>query len=461
MGAIERTTAADALPAPAGTTLRIDNSTRRYNRGRVMLGGAPLRLLRLSDAGARLVERWAAGAPVGTDAAEGALARRLVDAGFAHPVPIVSQGFSVRDVTLVVPVKDNPDGVARTLRATADLADRIVVDDGSSEPIPYATTRHPTARGPAAARNTGWRTATTDLVAFLDSDTIPEPEWLDTVLPLFHDPSVAVVAPRIRSLVHGPVGRYEADRSSLDMGPDAAGVRPNGRVRYVPSAALVVRRDVMRVIGGFDDSLRFGEDVDLVWRILATGRTVRYQPNSIVWHEPRGTVRDWLRQRFDYGTSAAPLAIRHPGNLSCAQLTKLNATACVLAATGHPVQAAAMSSATVIAWARRLHRGGVPLPNAASFSARAYFATIAQLVHAMRRTWWPFALFSHRGRVLFAAIVSACALSDMLGGRGIRWAALRLADDLAYGAGVWAGCLRQRTIAPLLPRLARSQGSPR
>lgn len=293
-------------------------------------------------------------------------------------------------MTLVVPVKDNATGVATVLTATGDLAERIVVDDGSILRLPHATVRHPAPDGPAAARNTGWRLAHAKLVALLDADTQPDPGWLDTIVPLFEDPHVAAVAPRVCSR-HGTgsIAGYEHDRSSLDMGPDPAPVRPTTRISYVPTAALVVRRAALEAIGGFDENLRYGEDVDLAWRLVAAGDTVRYQPAATVWHTPRPTLRSWLRQRYDYGTSAAPLAHRHPGRLACAALTPSSALTWALAARGRPASALTVAALAATRATRDLCRNGVPTGAALHLVIRAQLTTGGMLTSAVRRTWWP------------------------------------------------------------------------
>lgn len=439
---------------PPDSGLTLDASVRRYAGGRVLLGGSPLRLLRLSAAAARRLDAWIAGEPIGDYPRHAWLARRLLDAGLAHPVP-GNGALSPADVALVVPVKDDPGGVARLLAATAELAHRIVVDDGSAAPLLHATARHASARGPAAARNTGWQRASTELVAFLDADSAPEPGWLTSVLPLFDDPRVAAVAPRVRSEVGGcgPIAEYEQDHSSLDLGPDPAAVRPMSRVSYVPTAALVVRTAALAEVGGFDERLRYGEDVDLVWRLIAAGHTVRYQPRSVVWHRPRPTLHSWLRQRFDYGTSAAPLAARHPGQLSCARLSRWSAATWALAATGHPAAAVVLGAATTALLPRTLAGRGVPATAALALAGKGHLGAGRLLADATRRAWWPLALLTRRGRRLLLAACLPLVAETVARRRGPRWVALRIADDLAYGAGVWAGCLRHRTVVPLLPQV--------
>src|SRR5271170_7843473 len=75
---------ADEL-APAGLRLRADSGTRLVAGGAVLAGGSPVRVLRLTPAGARAVEGWLSGTPVGDSPAARQLARRLLDAGIAHP----------------------------------------------------------------------------------------------------------------------------------------------------------------------------------------------------------------------------------------------------------------------------------------------------------------------------------------------------------------------------------------
>jgi hypothetical protein len=117
----------------------------------------------------------------------------------------------------------------------------------------------------------------------------------------------------------GWAGRYTTAACCLDLGDAEARVMPGTRVAYVPTAALVVRRAALAAAAGtggvFDPGLRWGEDVDLVWRLHDAGWRIRYDPAvRVSHHEPRGWAA-LLARRFRYGTSAAPLAMRHPGQV--------------------------------------------------------------------------------------------------------------------------------------------------
>ncbi|PQP53778.1 glycosyltransferase family 2 protein, partial [Mycolicibacterium austroafricanum] len=107
--------------------------------------------------------------------------------------------------------------------------------------------------------------------------------------------------------------RYEAVRSSLDLGIREAPVIPYGTVAYVPSAAIICRRTALLEIGGFDESLVSGEDVDLCWRLNEAGARLRYEPIATVAHDHRTELRKWFTRKSFYGSSAAPLTMRHPG----------------------------------------------------------------------------------------------------------------------------------------------------
>jgi mycofactocin system glycosyltransferase len=258
---------------PPGFGLKLDPALRRPRRG-VLVGGNPIRVVRLTPAGADMVDSWVQGRPVGPGPGSQALAGRLLDAGMVHPRPGSTPHPGPGEVTVVIPVRDDPDGLAASLDAVHGVGAVFVVDDGSRPAITSAQAgsaillRRPVTGGPAAARNTGSREAGTDIVVFLDADCVPDEGWLKTLLPHFADPQVVAVAPRIRSRIGAGtpawLADYEKRRSALDLGSGEAPVRPGSGVSYVPTAALALRRQALVEAGGFDEALRYGEDVDLV-----------------------------------------------------------------------------------------------------------------------------------------------------------------------------------------------------
>lgn len=438
-------------------------------------------MLRLSAAGAALIDRWTAGEPVGTGAGARGLAARLVDAGLAHPRPPVSAPCPRPAV--VIPVRDDPDGLAATLAslwATAPGSEVVVVDDGSVVPVRVGARpararvlRRPVPGGPAAARNTGWRAAgPAEVVVFVDAGCILPDGWTGALLGHFADPGLAAAAPRVRSRP-GPgappgVVIYERAHSPLDLGPAPAPVRPGGSVPYVPSAVLAVRAAALVTAAGFDEDLRFGEDVDLVWRLAGAGWRVRYDPSVEASHPVRSSWARWLRQRFDYGRSAAPLAARHGRALSPLAVSPWSAAVWAFLAAGRPAPAVALAVGSAAALGRRAGTDRETATELFRLAWTGHARAAGPLAAALRRAWLPPGLAGAAAvgrwgdRRASMATGSALAAALLAGGLAdwrarrpatgpLRWTAWGLADDLAYQAGVWSGVLRARSAAALLP----------
>lgn len=492
---------------PDGFRVALDPRVRWTGDGNGLVGGAPLRLLRLTPAGRTLVDRLAAGEPVPRSEGAQRLARRLLDSGVAHPRPPVPD--SPPEAVVVIPVRNDADGLAATLAALAGGPPIVVVDDASDggaavqapSARPGITLLHRAARGgPAAARNDGWRASDAPFVAFVDANCEPEPGWLDVLLSHFADPQVAAVAPRIvsspspepgriddaqgeevtpapslpRSTAHsavergsdlgGPLAAYEAVASPLDLGARETIVRPGSPVPYVPTAALVVRRRALEELDGFDEALTVGEDVDFVWRLEAAGWSVRYEPRAVVRHPVRRSWSAWLAQRYGYGTSAAPLARRHGWAVAPAVMSPWTAGAWILAAAGQPLLGAATAAYSIAAVHRQAPRG-----EALRLAGMGHVRGGLALARALRRAWAPAAVVvgvagGRRARAVLAAAVALPGLVEWLQRRPAldpaRFAALQLADDLAYAVGVWAGCVRERSLRALLPDLRSAPRRP-
>lgn len=482
-----------AEPAPPGLHVGPDPHLRRLEDGQLLVGGAPLRLVRLPPGAARTVDTWCSGVPLGDHLPSRRLARRLLEAGMLHPRPDgsvppagvtadvtadVTAGViagviagALADVTVVVPVRDRIAELTRCLRALGRRHPTIVVDDGSADPSAAERAadaagarylRRSTAGGPATARNAGLAAATTPYVAFVDSDCVPRAGWLPALLRHFADPAVGAVAPRV--VAHrsgrGLLASYEAARSALDMGPAADIVRPHSRVPYVPSAAIVVRRDAAGA--GFAEELDVGEDVDLVWRMAAAGWNVRYEPAVAVPHDHRVRPRDWFGRRVAYGTSAAPLSRRHPGVLPAVSISGWCLVPWLALAFGRPLHSLGILGATAAMLRWRLRTSAsAPWPLAARLAGIGTLRAGELLGDATRRVWWPAALPAALAvRRLRGPVAVAFAVPPLLDWarkrppmNPVAFVCARVLDDVAYGVGVWMGAFRHRTPTPLLPRV--------
>jgi mycofactocin glycosyltransferase len=483
-------TPSPVTPLPAGFCVTLDVATKQLTDGS-LFGGSPARVLRLTAAGQHALTELRAG-PI-RSAAAAVLARRLTDAGMAHPVPPQPDPDRQVDVTVVIPVRDRAAMLDRCLAAVAARYPVVVVDDGSADESAVAAVaarhgasvlRRASNGGPAAARNSGLAGMQTELVAFLDSDCTPPPGWIEGLAAHLADPLVVAVAPRIVALApRTAAGRYEQARGSLDLGTQAARVVPASRVGYVPTAALLVRRAALEAVAPpdgavFDPALRYGEDVDLVWRLHEAGWRIRYEPSVQVPHTGPATWSGLLARRFRYGTSAAPLARRHPANLAPLVLQPWPAMAALAALARRPAAATAATAAAWLDITSAVRRAGVPADGAP-----------AAALTAVRQTWLGIGRYATQFAVPALAMAVAAPGRHAAGRRAaagslllgpaltgyaqqrpaldpVRYAFAHIADDVCYGAGVWAGCLRERTLVPVTPliswrpvRISRTNGS--
>lgn len=410
--------------------------------------------------------------------AELRLLRQLADAGLLELRPDGAGEPRVPTVAVVVPVRDRPRELAaclaslEALRYPRELLEVVVVDDGSATPVAVPggvrLVRLPRSRGPAAARNAGARAASSELLAFLDSDCLADPGWLEALAPELQDPEVAAAGGRVAPAAERSwLERYEAVRSPLDLGPARAGARPGRPVSYLVTANLVVRRTDFEAIGGFDDRLRWGEDVDLCWRLHEAGRRLVYQPAGRVRHRHRAGVTAFAATRAGYAGSEAGLLARHPdagrwlGFSPGLAAVVLGGAGAVLGRRRLLVAGALTLAVETAATAHRLRPLGVPRRRAVPALLRGQAAGLYWAARQLIRYYGGLAavgaLSSGRARgrliVAVAAVAAAPALADWWRLRPrqgpLAFLAASALDDAAYQFGVLRGCLLGRTIAPL------------
>jgi GT2 family glycosyltransferase len=189
-----------------------------------------------------------------------------------------------------------------------DRVDAIVVGDGGEAVVDAARARLDVAwipqapRGPSPARNEGAWSSRSELIAFVDDDCRPAPDWLRRLVArLEREPEAAVGGRVVNALSENPYA--SASQLIVDVGYRQNGAEPNARCFFC-SNNLLARREQLLQIGGFDETFRTAEDRDLADRWMARGWRMAYVPEAIVFHAHRMGLRGFVRQHFEYGRGA-------------------------------------------------------------------------------------------------------------------------------------------------------------
>ncbi|HZT96956.1 MAG TPA: glycosyltransferase [Chloroflexota bacterium] len=213
-----------------------------------------------------------------------------------------ASGFLTADQTLpavsvVVPTKGRPELLDGCLLALLDQTyplrdvEVIVVDDGADPATRDAVQRRAggaidvgltlhyltsSGKGPAAARNVGWRSAKGSIIAFTDDDCLPSPEWLQAGIESMLRTSADGVSGRISVPVPPTPTDYELSAARLEEG------------RFV-TANCFYKRELLTELGGFDErfEVAWREDTDLMFSSLRAGKRLETCHAAVVEHPVR------------------------------------------------------------------------------------------------------------------------------------------------------------------------------
>lgn len=185
-----------------------------------------------------------------------------------------------------------------------EAAEIIVVDnasvDGTAE---YIEANYPNVRliragdnlGFGGGNNLGASHATSKYLAFINMDTVADPEWLTPLITMHEEnPDVGLTTTKILLLnepdhintcgndVH--LAGFAYLRGWLQPASALAGPAD---VASISGAAFVISRELFEKLGGFDEWFNpaYVEDTDLSWRARLLGYRCRYVPNSVVYHD--------------------------------------------------------------------------------------------------------------------------------------------------------------------------------
>jgi len=188
---------------------------------------------------------------------------------------------------------------------------RIVVAPTKSSPIPLK-------------RNLALRTVDSDFYACIDSDAYPDRQWIKNALSHFSqsDDIWIVGGPNLAPDYADPKRKAvtNALKSFLVGGPRVFVKRRSSHARFVKNLEacnLILRKAVIQELGGFDETLKTGEDTDICERLNQLGKKIYFHPNVIVYHHSRPLFSQFTKQKIVFGYAVLPILQRrfNPGNI--------------------------------------------------------------------------------------------------------------------------------------------------
>ena len=254
-------------------------------------------------------------------------------------------------VSVVVPVRDEPEALEEALRSILDQdyagALEIVVADGSRAPraLHAVRARYPGVRvvanpdgSTAAGLNRAVAAASHGIVARCDARSVLPPGYLRRAVAALRSTGAANVGGMQRAVGRTPFERSVALAMAHPLGAGDARYRLGGQAGPVDTVYLgVFRRAALEAAGGFDETLERNQDYELNWRLRLGGGTVWFEPGLAAQYRPRGSLGALARQYADYGRWKRAVLVRHPRSLRWRQAA---APLLVLGLVGSAVSAA-------------------------------------------------------------------------------------------------------------------------
>ena len=161
-------------------------------------------------------------------------------------------------------------------------------------------------KGASAARNTGIKNSKGEIIVFTDADCRVDKQWLRNIVKPFEESKIGVVGGKILSIQ--PCNYIENFGDIINNNEAAI------NDKTLPSCISMnwaSKLSVLNEVGMFDEDLLRSHDVDLSWRILKAGYSLRYEPNAIIYHKHINNLKDLFHKGFVHGFYGTKLLHKH------------------------------------------------------------------------------------------------------------------------------------------------------
>jgi len=176
----------------------------------------------------------------------------------------------------------------------------VIVDGGSQDRTIEIAKQYPVKilfekgkKGIAFARNLGWRKTHSNLIAFFESDAFLGNNFFPKALGFFKDQQLGVLGctpkPLVLSFFSQTIGEWWTRKKTIE------------EQKFVKDSCVIIRRECLEAVGGFDDRFRFAEFIDLTYRIWRKGWKVLAWNDAPLYHIPQLSLPELMRDFYKYG----------------------------------------------------------------------------------------------------------------------------------------------------------------
>ncbi|MGB9627197.1 MAG: glycosyltransferase [Thermodesulfobacteriota bacterium] len=210
---------------------------------------------------------------------------------------------SIPFVSVIIPVLNDREGLKKCLSSLEnqtypkDQYEVIVVDNGSKESIedivhcfPHATSIKELRPGSYAARNKGILFAKGSILAFIDSDCVASPDWIEKgVVMLTRNSEPGIIGGKVGFLFHS-----QENPSAIELFDSHTAFQQKTYIeiaKFSGAGNLFTFRELFDCVGLFNDNLKSGGDYEWGQRVYAQGYPILYAENVCVFHPARRSFR--------------------------------------------------------------------------------------------------------------------------------------------------------------------------
>jgi len=227
------------------------------------------------------------------------------------------------DVSIVVPAYNAEAEIKRCLESLQKLSNRldyeiIVVDNGSRDQtlnvinsFKKIKVLQETQKGASHARNAGWKAASAPFIAFIDSDCVAHPTWIENLLPeLENNEKLAGVGGTVKmGSKESLISAYIDFRQYLSA--EGAAIDDWFSPPFLLTCNAIYRRSVLEELNGFAE-LWPCEDADFSFRCQKAGyQILQFPEKGIVYHYHRTSLKQLMKMMVSYGSGGAEVFLLH------------------------------------------------------------------------------------------------------------------------------------------------------